>query len=343
MVFVSNISDRMHWQGVWQLFDRHSEVVDVFIPRRRNKQGERFGFVRMAMRAAAEWVIERLNGFWLYGSRITVAFAVKADRDTSCRRRSEQNSRDQRQRSNHSVSGGQGGVYGRVTRVLDGSKSEVLETCAVAWCKGRLRGEALVKELQQVGFTGCSVMQAASEVVLLLFVTEEERKMVLDWSDLDKWFVKVLPWSSDIGFDTRSVWVSVFGVPVQFWSQDTFANIAQFWGSLVRLDGDTVEPKSFEQDRLLIETKNWDRIAETIVMNCNGRLVSIRVHEVDVVHAHEILCGGGREAAQEALAESDSARILPGQVVMRATDSGRQDGFLKERGITVWREETTLA
>ncbi|KAK8672062.1 hypothetical protein V6N13_110438 [Hibiscus sabdariffa] len=170
----------------------------------------------MATRAAADRVIERLNGFWLYGSRITVAFTIKADRDTSWRRRSERTSRDQRQGSNHSVSGGPGGVSRRATGVLDGSKEEVLETCAVAWCKGRLRGEALVKELRRAGSTGCSVMRAAGEVVLLLFVTEEERQSVLDRSDLDRWFVKVLPWSPDIGFDSRSVWISVLGVPVQF-------------------------------------------------------------------------------------------------------------------------------
>ncbi|KAK9043201.1 hypothetical protein V6N11_071548 [Hibiscus sabdariffa] len=35
--------------------------------------------------------------------------------------------------------------------------------------------------------------------------------------------------------------------------------------------------------------------------------------------------------------------ILPGQVVMRAMDRGRQDSLLEERGVTVWREETTLA
>ncbi|KAK8578523.1 hypothetical protein V6N13_100359 [Hibiscus sabdariffa] len=291
-------------------------------------------------------------------SQITDAFAIRADRDTSWRRRSERTSRDQRQGSNHSVWRGQGGVYRRVTGVLDGSKSEVLETCAVAWCKGRLRGEALVKELQQAGFTSYSVMRVAGEVVLLLFVTEEERKTVLDRLDLDKWFVKVLPWLPDIDFDSRSVWVSVFVVPVQFWSQDTFGNIAQLWGSLVRVDDNTVEPKSFEQARLLIEMKHWERIAETIEVDCNGRLVPIRVQEVEVVHAHDIVCHcetedassedadqveGGREAAQDAFAESDLTRILPGQLEMRAMDSGRQDGLPEERRITVWREEPTLA
>ncbi|KAK8681341.1 hypothetical protein V6N13_053745 [Hibiscus sabdariffa] len=271
---------------------------------------------------------------------------------------SERTSRDQRQGSNHSVSGGQGGVYRRVKGVLDGSKSEVLETCAVAWSKGRLRGETLVKELQQAGFTGCSVMRAAGEVVLLLFVTEVEHKSILDLSDLDKWFVRVLPWSPYIVFDSRSAWVSVFGVPVQFWSQDTFVNIAQLWGSLVRLDENTVEPKSFEQARLLIETKHWDRIAETIEVDYNGKLVLIRVHEVEVVHAHDIVCQcetedassentdqveDGREVSHDSPAELDAVRILPGQVGMRATDSGRQDSLPEDRGVTVWREETTLA
>ncbi|KAK8697840.1 hypothetical protein V6N13_113975 [Hibiscus sabdariffa] len=68
----------------------------------------------------------------------------------------ERTSRDQRQGSNHSVLGGQDEVFRRVKGVLDGSKSEVLETCAVAWCKGRLRGEALVKELQQTIEVDCN-------------------------------------------------------------------------------------------------------------------------------------------------------------------------------------------
>ncbi|KAL4378069.1 hypothetical protein GQ457_02G028390 [Hibiscus cannabinus] len=322
----------MHWQGVWQSFDRHGEVVDVFIPRRRNRFGERFGFVRMATRAAADQVIERLNGFWLYGSRITVAFAVKADRDTSWQQRSERISRDQRQGSNHSVSRGHGGVYRRVTGVLDGSKKEVLETCVVAWCKGRLRGEALVTKLRRAGFTGCSVMRAAGDVVLLLFVTAEERQSMLDRSDLDRWFVKVLPWSPDIGFDSRS---------------DTFQNVAQLWGSLVRLDESTMDPKSFEQARLLIETKHWDRIMETIEVDCDGRLVPVRVQELELVHAHDVVCRceevdasseeSDRETTQDDLVE------LPGQVERGVTDNGEQVGPPGEKEITIWREESLLA
>ncbi|KAL4339799.1 hypothetical protein GQ457_08G032590 [Hibiscus cannabinus] len=62
-LYVHNISDNLHWQGVWQVFDRHGVVVDVFIPRRRSKDGRRFGFVRMESMEDVDRVIERLHGF----------------------------------------------------------------------------------------------------------------------------------------------------------------------------------------------------------------------------------------------------------------------------------------
>ncbi|KAL4352461.1 hypothetical protein GQ457_06G018140 [Hibiscus cannabinus] len=76
-LFVHNITDRLHWKGVWQVFDRHGVVVDVFIPHRRSRAGRRFGFVRMASKEDADRVIERLNGFWLYGARVSVSLAIR--------------------------------------------------------------------------------------------------------------------------------------------------------------------------------------------------------------------------------------------------------------------------
>ncbi|KAK8697825.1 hypothetical protein V6N13_113960 [Hibiscus sabdariffa] len=97
---------------------------------------------------------------------------------------------------------------------------------------------------------------------------------------------------------------------------------------------------------------------QTIEVDCNGKLVLIRVHEVEVVHAHDIVCQcetedafgenidqveEGREVSQDAPAESDAARIFSGQLVMKATDRDRQDSLPEERGVMVWGEETTLA
>ncbi|MBA0753181.1 hypothetical protein Gogos_005639, partial [Gossypium gossypioides] len=40
-VYIYNI-----WKGLWTLFRYHGEVIDAFIPAKKNKSGRRFGFVR---------------------------------------------------------------------------------------------------------------------------------------------------------------------------------------------------------------------------------------------------------------------------------------------------------
>ncbi|KAK8697698.1 hypothetical protein V6N13_113837 [Hibiscus sabdariffa] len=143
-------------------------------------------------------------------------------------------------------------------------------------------------------------MRAAGDVVLLLFVTEEEHKSILDRSNLDKWFVKVLPWSPDNIFDSRSAWVSVCGVP-------------------------------FERSRMLIETKQMERIEETIEVDCNGKLILIWVQEVEMIHSNDIMCqcqcGMVDESSESAdiMEEGCDARLVAPAVVSTARTVQEQE------------------
>ncbi|KAK8663202.1 hypothetical protein V6N13_025081 [Hibiscus sabdariffa] len=60
--------------------------------------------------------------------------------------------------SRESVNGEQGEEYRRVDGMEDVLKREVLTTCAVAWCKGSLRGTELLATLKREGFIGFSLM-----------------------------------------------------------------------------------------------------------------------------------------------------------------------------------------
>ncbi|KAK8696496.1 hypothetical protein V6N13_001635 [Hibiscus sabdariffa] len=59
---------------------------DSFIAGKRNRAGKRFGFVRFPNRQDAERAIERLNGFNLYGSRLSVSVARYRARTTYWRK-----------------------------------------------------------------------------------------------------------------------------------------------------------------------------------------------------------------------------------------------------------------
>ncbi|KAL4308114.1 hypothetical protein GQ457_01G007440 [Hibiscus cannabinus] len=147
-----------------------------------------------------------------------------------------------------------GGNYG-LLRVVAEDKLEVLDSCAVAWCKEGLRGRALVEELQRAEIRGCSVMRIFG-------------------------FARIVAWSPEVRLDSRSVWVSVVGLPIHLWSHETFANLASLWGKLIRVEVSTMEPQSFERARFFIESDKMDRIEEMVeVKTSEGLVVQVRVQE----------------------------------------------------------------
>ncbi|KAK8546838.1 hypothetical protein V6N13_093880 [Hibiscus sabdariffa] len=74
-LYVENILKAMHWKGLGHVFARYGDVVDVFIARKLSRIGKLFGFVRFEKQEDANKAIERLNGFVLYGAKLSVSMA----------------------------------------------------------------------------------------------------------------------------------------------------------------------------------------------------------------------------------------------------------------------------
>ncbi|KAK8676292.1 hypothetical protein V6N13_034343 [Hibiscus sabdariffa] len=162
----------------------------------------------MATRATALRVIEHLHMRWIYGTRISVAFPLRRGRDETWHLRKERQrgtievGGEERRHvldSGESVTGKvRTGLHKSVTGVVAEDKLEVLDSCVVAWCKEGLRGRALVEELRRAEIRGCSVMRISGAMVLLMFVTTEERQALLDKYDLDRCFARIVAWSPEV-------------------------------------------------------------------------------------------------------------------------------------------------
>ncbi|KAK8681367.1 hypothetical protein V6N13_053771 [Hibiscus sabdariffa] len=192
--------------------------------------------------------------------------------------------------SKGSVNGDRRTRYRQVAGVEDEEKRAVLQSCAMAWCKGSLREASLVTEFKHAGVMDCSIMRIAGAMFLLMFVNEEERRLVLERTDLDRWFTRVEAWQPELQIESRSAWLSVVGLPMHLWSEGTFNSIARLWGKLVRVEAATTEPRSFERARILIETGCLDRVEETIEMIWGEWSGHVRVQEVEVIHSHDVVC-----------------------------------------------------
>ncbi|KAK8643911.1 hypothetical protein V6N13_013188 [Hibiscus sabdariffa] len=74
-LFVENLSKGVRWKGLWHLFARHGDVTEAFVAGKLSRGGKRFGFVRFRCKTDAMRTMERLNGFSVYGFRLTVKLA----------------------------------------------------------------------------------------------------------------------------------------------------------------------------------------------------------------------------------------------------------------------------
>ncbi|MED6172803.1 hypothetical protein PIB30_053299 [Stylosanthes scabra] len=75
-MFLDNLPSSTTLALMWKIFGREGKVVDVFLSRkRRTSNNLKFGFVRFICQAEAVCAIERLDGWIVWGCKISVAIA----------------------------------------------------------------------------------------------------------------------------------------------------------------------------------------------------------------------------------------------------------------------------
>ncbi|KAK8512037.1 hypothetical protein V6N12_018518 [Hibiscus sabdariffa] len=76
-----------------------------------------------------------------------------------------------------------------IERVVDGDKLDILQNCAIGFCRHPYRLRDLAKEFRDAKCEGFTVMRIVGSLVLLMFVDMSMRKKVLDEHQLDKFQV----------------------------------------------------------------------------------------------------------------------------------------------------------
>ncbi|KAL4283199.1 hypothetical protein GQ457_16G029250 [Hibiscus cannabinus] len=74
-VYVGNLSPKVNWRYLKKLFQRFGNVLDVFIPQKKDFSGSNFGFVRFSTIREAETVVLMFGGAWVADRRIIVNIA----------------------------------------------------------------------------------------------------------------------------------------------------------------------------------------------------------------------------------------------------------------------------
>ncbi|KAK8576928.1 hypothetical protein V6N13_121927 [Hibiscus sabdariffa] len=312
----------LHWKGLWFAFGRHGDVVEAFIVRKRNAKGRRFGFVRYRNRTDAVRATERLNGFFLYGSKISVTPGKYKRRDAywnkvkpeekrnpNHREQPDMKKKDFIQETRDVSRGTKPRKEGDASKMSLSRREDGEPSFWNSRKKPRIAGHIEVEELWNLkrclvgemtsvcsvnnvstrlsewGLGEIKVQRLGGKTFLLTIEDDELFTMLedLNWSYLKEIFVSVQMWSESSNQVERATWIQVAGVPLQCWNHITFRKLAELWGKLEAFGENIKHVKDCEKMTILILTSHESRIDETVELEVGNKIYNIRVLELGCI------------------------------------------------------------
>ncbi|GKE39306.1 nucleotide-binding alpha-beta plait domain-containing protein [Tanacetum coccineum] len=295
-VFISNIPDSVLAKDLFHVCKQYGHVVDSYIPFKKDKNGNRFGFVRFINVFNTERLVNNLCTVWIDRYKIKANIAqfqrslcnvVKNGEVTS--KRSFVNSKanvnprgeisyvgvvknDNRDVGEDSTSN---------AALVIGDECLTSKDLSLALL-GRVKEFASLVNLKMAigneGFAEISIKYMGELWVMLEFHSLETLNKFKMNISIASWFSQIINASNDFETEGRIAWVEVEGVPLKLWSENTFRRIAAKWGNL--LDVDDHEDNCYHTKRICIHMKAGRFIKDEFKIIHRGKSYWIQANEI---------------------------------------------------------------
>ncbi|KAL7216785.1 hypothetical protein ACSBR1_028669 [Camellia fascicularis] len=333
-VFVDNIPSTMDAKALFKLFIKFGIVKDTYIPfKRRKVTNSRFGFVRYNCSIAASVAIQKENGILVDDSILEVKMAAY-DRDS----RSEQSKKKlqpARRFLDTSNFKGKAAFVGHRsfaevlkgdTSTAEGNTNTNITIKAKEESNGWLYESAIVrfnteysthnilKVLKEKGLEQIEVRKEGGRDVIISFKSSSELQSnigkIKEW--FKDWSQSVMEWRPDFHLhQERCVWLKCYGIPLHLWSRTTLNNIGSIWGTILSVDDDICQPKSFSYATIRVATACMEFINKTIILECKGYSHPILVCEDHLADPNRLKFFGMNDSSPTETCFSDEVRIIP--------------------------------
>nr|GEY38202.1 RNA-directed DNA polymerase, eukaryota [Tanacetum cinerariifolium] len=298
-IFVSNFPDSFSAKELFQTCKQYGHVVDSFIPQKRTKEGNHFGFVCFINVFNVDRLVNNLCTIWVGRLKLHANLARfqraplnkehKPDLPKGAVHRNVVNS------SRPISSGNFGSAKSYVNVVTNVNEMSKLDSPAIVLdddcvlskdlsnsLMGRIKEFASLTNLKNAlmneGFVDLNVKYIGELWVLLEFSSIKSKEAFRVNVGVSSWFSELRQASLDINPDGHIVWVDVEGVPLKLWTMNTFKKIANKWGDLINFDD--FDDNYFYSKRLCLVTKSISNIYEYFKITFRGKVYWIRAKEV---------------------------------------------------------------
>jgi hypothetical protein len=305
--FITNFPTDATSEDLWKLFLKYGNVGEVYIPKKLDKRGRRFGFVKFKEVKEVETLSEKLRDVWMGSFKLWVnrsRFGRGEVRETPANKTTMQ-------LSDVKLAGSSNGKSFRDVLLRESSLREkmVLKvTVNEPLCKELQGGVvgllACEKEMSRIqttlfmeGFQSIKVTSMGGNMALLRSPVEGDVQRLLRSKNecLSFYFTHLKPWNPGLLAAQREVWIQVYGIPLHVWGDNLFKMVGNKFGSFVDYDMETATMARFDVARLKIITAIWASIDETVKVEVEGVVFNLWVVEERGRHRSVVMDGKGFE------------------------------------------------
>ncbi|KAJ4827490.1 hypothetical protein Tsubulata_006837 [Turnera subulata] len=248
-IYVEKISVSWSPLDLYRIMSKYGEVMDVYIPRKMNRQGKKFCFVRFRVVADAQRLLSNIQ-------------RMHVEKDTV------------KVQANNEMAKG-------VTFIPTSDTMRWLSCCLIGTLKdpNKMISAPYVWKLH--GFDDVKVSILGGDTVLICFPSKERlaqfEQESPDWVGL--WFKSLKPWQKEDRVMNRRCWLFIRGVPLHAWCQEFFSLIASVFGSLIRVHPYTEQRQRLDGAILEVLTSQGGRIEKEIEVIVTGTKYVLQVVE----------------------------------------------------------------
>ncbi|GKV09573.1 hypothetical protein SLEP1_g21054 [Rubroshorea leprosula] len=277
--FIYNFPKNLEVKELWYRFQMYGKVIDVFVPKKRDKWGKRFGFLHLLGVHNESQMVRRLNEIWIDSYKLR----VKTAEDRSKERVKGTVTRGKTQHIvDRLVKPGQS--YTQVTRQQN-EKEEVASYQILKAKRSIEKDRDAESQEESMEFTPTQDelkwLEGGRRRVLL---TEKEPGYLIEFMNLNKelfdlWFVDIKPWDKEVQERSRLVWLRISGIPLKAWIDRCFKMIGESMGEVMMIHGDTKTKSILCEGRILVICSAEHKIVKQVSLKVEEQMYETQVIE----------------------------------------------------------------
>ncbi|KAL1822632.1 hypothetical protein ACET3Z_009410 [Daucus carota] len=284
-IFLHSIPEEATSREIWQLFNHCGEILDIILPRKRDKKGIRYGFVQTKSELEAGAIISNAKASRGLGRKIKMSInsSTRPDKkEVSSKKTSDVKVLKTESKSAEDCEF-QKKMFEFIEVEVDEEVEEALLDCKIGFTWFDMGVNTLQEIFNDMGLHKYRII-SLSKRKFLIRKDKNDKWEDLDSTDLSVWFCKIRRYEEADHVISRVIWLECRGLPMPAWKEENLKAFTARLGEWISWSYQSDGLGEFFNPVICIDTVEWDKIQENMKILYKGKQIHISFTEVSDIN-----------------------------------------------------------